>query len=96
MVNNADGAGVMGHGAIDGRGGTSMLIGGTPSSQSWWDMGTQENCPRMMQVNNPNGFTLYKTTLMNKACNFHVAMDDVSNFTAYGVKSLPLATHRTR
>jgi hypothetical protein len=28
MMNNADGAGVMGYGAIDGRGGTPMLIGG--------------------------------------------------------------------
>ena len=87
-ANNADGAGVMGFGAIDGRGGAPLLTGGTPAPGTWWDStnGTTGNCPRMIQLNGTNNFTLYKITLLNGACTVHVGLDDLANFTAYGVK----------
>src|SRR5579872_2356015 len=78
-ANRADGAGIMGYGAIDGRGYLPMTPGGAPSSTSWWDLANQaagsltQNCPRMLQVSNTNGFTLYKITFMNSP-NFHVAL----------------------
>lgn len=91
-VNRADGAGLMGYGIIDGRGELPLLIDGAPSNASWWDLANQanvqrlsQNCPRMLQVNNTSGFTLYKITLMNSP-NFHVAMGTDTNFTAWGVK----------
>ena len=91
-ANRADGAGIMGYGTIDGRGHLPMLINGAPASQSWWDLANaantgslSQNCPRMIQVSNTNGFTLYKITLKNSP-NFHVALGTDTNFTAWGVK----------
>jgi uncharacterized protein (TIGR03437 family) len=87
-ANSADGAGIMGYGAIDGRGGSPLLINGASSQNTWWDStnGTTGNCPRMLQVNGSNNFTVYKITLLNGACTVHVGLDDLANFTAYGVK----------
>ena len=91
-ANRADGAGIMGYGTIDGRGHLPMLINGAPASQSWWDLANaantgslSQNCPRMIQVSNTNGFSLYKITLKNSP-NFHVALGTDTNFTAWGVK----------
>jgi uncharacterized protein (TIGR03437 family) len=90
-ANKADGAGIMGYGIIDGRGELPMLINGSASSMSWWDLARSavspltQNNPRMLQVSNTNGFTLYKITLMNSP-NFHVSLGNDSNFTAWGVK----------
>ncbi|MBZ5617605.1 MAG: Ig-like domain repeat protein [Acidobacteriia bacterium] len=89
-ANRSDGAGIMGYGVIDGRGELPMLLNGTPGI-SWWDLANQavspltQNCPRMLQVSNANGFTLYKITLMNSP-NFHVSLGTDTNFTAWGVK----------
>jgi polygalacturonase len=91
-ANRADGAGIMGYGTIDGRGHLPMLIDGAPASQSWWDLANaantgslSQNCPRMIQVSNTNGFTLHKVTLKNSP-NFHVALGTDTNFTAWGIK----------
>jgi polygalacturonase len=81
-----DGAGVMGDGAIDGRGG-SPLIG---SGKTWWDLaedarkGGHQNCPRLIVADHANDFTLYRITLKNSA-NFHVVFSGGRGFTAWGV-----------
>ncbi|HLJ47198.1 MAG TPA: glycosyl hydrolase family 28 protein [Bryobacteraceae bacterium] len=91
-VNRSNGAAIMGYGVIDGRGYLPLLVNGAPSNASWWDLADQantqklnQNCPRLLQVNNTNGFTLYKITLMNSP-NFHVSLGTDTNFTAWGVK----------
>lgn len=91
-ANHADGAGIMGYGTIDGRGHQAMLLDGASSGTSWWDLARQaqavsqnQNNPRMLQVSNTDGFTLYKITLRNSP-NFHVALGNDTNFTAWGVK----------
>lgn len=83
----AAGAGVMGDGAIDGRGGAT-LIG---QKVSWWDLAQEakvknlnQSVPRLMQLNRCDDFTLYRITLRNSA-NFHVAYSGGNGFTAWGV-----------
>ncbi|HXS94437.1 MAG TPA: glycosyl hydrolase family 28 protein [Candidatus Limnocylindrales bacterium] len=90
-ANRADGAGIMGYGTIDGRGYLPMLVNGTPGV-TWWDLANQantsggsQNNPRMIQISNTNGFTLYKITLKNSP-NFHVAMGTDQNVTVWGIK----------
>lgn len=91
-ANRSDDAGIMGNGIIDGRGELPLLIDGVPLKASWWDLANQanveklsQNCPRMLQVSNTNNFTLYRITLMNSP-NFHVALGNDTNFTAWGIK----------
>jgi hypothetical protein len=90
-ASRADGGGIMGYGAIDGRGQLPMLVNGSPGV-TWWDLARQaqavsqnQNNPRMLQISNTNGFTLYKITLRNSP-NFHVAMGTSTNITVWGVK----------
>jgi len=85
---NAPGSGVMGDGAIDGRGG-AVLLGG---KETWWDLAhtakvldKQQSVPRMMIVRQSDGFTLYRITLRNSP-NFHVSVEQSDGFTAWGVK----------
>jgi polygalacturonase len=82
------GAGVMGEGSIDGRGGAT-LIG---QKVSWWDLAQEakvknlnQSVPRLMQLNHCDNFTLYRITLRNSA-NFHVAYSGGNGFTAWGVR----------
>ena len=89
---HADGAGLMGYGIIDARGELPLLVNGAPTQASWWDLANQadaekldQNCPRFVQVNDTDSFTLYKITLMNSP-NLHVSMNNDTNFTAWGVK----------
>ncbi len=91
-ANHADGGGLMGYGVIDGRGYLPMLNGSQPGTTTWWDLANQantsggsQNNPRLLQVSNSNGFTLYKITIKNSP-NFHVALGTDTNFTAWGVK----------
>jgi polygalacturonase len=93
-ASRADGAGIMGYGTIDGRGELPMMPGGAAGSISWWDLANQanvtgstvtQNNPRMLQISNTSGFTLYKITLKNSP-NFHVAMGTSSNVTVWGIK----------
>jgi polygalacturonase len=86
-VNRANGSGIMGYGVIDGRGYLPML----GVSMSWWELARSaagnltQNNPRMLQVSNTDGFTLYKVTLKNSP-NFHVALGSDTNVTIWGVK----------
>ncbi|HTE47010.1 MAG TPA: pectinesterase family protein, partial [Gemmatimonadaceae bacterium] len=83
----ATSAGVMGPGTIDGRGWAKLL----GQKVSWWDLAQDakvknqfQSCPRLMQLNRSDDFTLYRITLKNSP-NFHVVYDRGNGFTAWGV-----------
>jgi polygalacturonase len=85
---NTRGSGIMGRGAIDGRGGEKML----GAAESWWQIArraqkekTRQNVPRLIQVDRSQDFTLYGILLKNSP-NFHVTLNGVDGFTAWGVK----------
>lgn len=80
-------AGVMGDGAIDGRGWAKLL----GQDVSWWDLAQQakveklnQSCPRLMQLTRADDFTLYRITLRNSP-NFHVMYDRGNGLTVWGV-----------
>ncbi len=88
LAEDAPGSGVMGDGAIDGRGGAVML----GQDLTWWELAKkakvldlQQSCPRILVVRRSNGFTLYRITLRNSP-NFHVVVEQTDGFTAWGVK----------
>lgn len=96
-VNKAPDVGLMGLGTIDGRGG-AKLIGG---KDSWWGLAElarnngKQNCPRMVQVDESDGFVMYGITLKNSP-NFHVFVKQTNGFTAWGVKiDTPKAARNT-
>jgi len=84
---SAPGAGIMGEGAIDGRGGAPLW----GLKVSWWDLAHEakvldqsQAVPRLIVVRRSNGFTLYRITLRNSP-NFHVGVDQTDGFTAWEV-----------
>jgi polygalacturonase len=84
---HVSGAGVMGDGVIDGRGGATL----TGQNVSWWDLAREaqvkkleQSVPRLMGLSHCDDFTLYRITLRNSA-NFHVAYSGGNGFTAWGV-----------
>lgn len=84
---NISGAGVMGDGIIDGRGGEKML----GKDASWWDLAEQaraggnQQVPRLIVTDTANDFTLYRITLKNSP-NFHVVYNHGDGFTVWGLK----------
>jgi polygalacturonase len=84
------GAGVMGEGTIDGRGGEPLL----DVRVTWWDLAQQakfsalanahQNCPRLIVAEHADDFTLYRIVLKNSP-NFHVLYSGGTGFTAWGV-----------
>jgi Glycosyl hydrolases family 28/Bacterial Ig-like domain (group 3) len=101
--NGSSGAGIMGFGKLDGRGGDT-LINAFPSSfagQSWWGLssianggGNQQN-PRFVQLDGgSNNITLYKITIRNSPL-FHVSTTGaVNNFTAWDIKIITPTSSR--
>jgi polygalacturonase len=83
-VAGAAGTGVMGKGAIDGRGG-EPLMGDT---QTWWDLekayAGKLTAPRLVQVSDARAFTLYGVTLRNSG-KFHVVIDNTNGFVVWGI-----------
>jgi polygalacturonase len=87
-------SGIVGEGAIDGRGGSLLTAGPNAGKRSWWDLAyltksenrVQHN-PRLLQVDNGRGFTLYRVSLLNSP-NFHFVANGVSDLTAWGIKIL--------
>jgi polygalacturonase len=81
------GAGVMGEGTIDGRGGEKML----GSKFSWWDLaeqaraGGRQQVFRLIVADYADNFTLYRITLKNSP-NFHVVYNHGDGFTVWGLK----------
>jgi len=87
-VANVSGAGIMGDGVIDGRGGEKIL--GTDSTA--WDLGEQalkvggaQRVSRLIVCSHADNFTLYRITLRNSP-NFHVSYNAGDGFTVWGVK----------
>ncbi len=87
IAENAPGAGIMGEGAIDGRGGATLL----GQKVSWWDLAHQakvldqsQAVPRLIVVRHSDNFTMYRITLRNSP-NFHVGVEQTDGFTAWGV-----------
>lgn len=88
LAEKAPGAGIMGDGAIDGRGGATLQ----GQSVTWWDLAKEakikdrfQACPRLIAVRESNDFTMYGITLRN-APNAHVVATKTNGFTAWGVK----------
>jgi polygalacturonase len=86
-VENVAGAGVMGDGVIDGRGGVKLL----GKNVSAWDLAEQarpgggQKVSRLIVANHADDFTLYRITLRNSP-NFHVVYNGGDGFTVWGVK----------
>ncbi|MGB6191745.1 MAG: glycosyl hydrolase family 28 protein, partial [Terracidiphilus sp.] len=87
-VVNATGSGIMGDGAIDGRGGADLL----GEKATWWDLAHEakvtdqaQSVPWMIVVRNSKDFTLYRITLRNSP-GYHASVNQTDGFTAWGVK----------
>jgi polygalacturonase len=96
LAERAPGSGIMGDGAIDGRGGARLL--GRP--ETWWDLAKtakvldkQQSVPRLLLARRSDGFILYRITLRNSP-NFHAVVEQTNGFTAWGVKIDTPATAR--
>lgn len=86
----AAGAGIMGDGVIDARGGSRLLVDGK-QGKTWWDLADsaktqgRQQVFRMIQVDQSDDFTLYRIRLKNSP-NFHVVYSHGDGFTVWGVK----------
>jgi len=96
LADRAPRSAIMGDGAIDGRGGETLL----GQSTSWWDLAhfakihdSKQNCTRILIVRASDSFILYRITLRNSP-NFHVSIEKTNGFTAWGVKVDTPATAR--
>ncbi|XAH21600.1 glycoside hydrolase family 28 protein [Xylophilus sp. GW821-FHT01B05] len=88
------GSGIVGDGAIDGRGGSLLTSGPNAGIRSWWDVAYQnksenlyQHNPLLIQVRDGGNFTLYRVAVLN-APNFHIVTSGVSGVTAWGIKIL--------
>jgi len=85
-VDSVSGAGVMGDGVIDGRGGIKQR----GSAYSAWDIAQlsdrgRKALGRLIVANHADNFTLYRITLRNSP-NFNVTYNAGDGFTVWGVK----------
>lgn len=85
-VKDVSGAGIMGNGVIDGRGGIKLIGRGA----SAWEIGQSSNpgakkLSRLIIADHADDFTLYNITLRNSP-NFNVSYSGGNGFTAWGVK----------
>lgn len=85
---HVEGAGLMGEGSIDGRGGARLL----GQNETWWDLSheakvkdLEQSVPKLITLTHADGFTMYKITLRNSP-NFHVAINQTDGLTVWGVK----------
>ncbi len=89
-------AGIMGAGAIDGRGGATLL----GQNVTWWDLAHTakitdkgQSVPALIVLHHADNFTLYNITLRNSP-GFHVAVNSTDGFTAWGVRIMTPKTAR--
>ena len=92
-VKHVAGAGIMGDGVIDGRGGEKIL----GHNKSWWDLAEDarvvgkegkdlhQMVPRLIIADSADDFTIYRITLKNSP-NFHVTYSNGNGFTVWGLK----------
>ena len=84
---HVSGAGVMGDGVIDGRGGEKLL----GKDITWWDLaeqarkGGRQQVPRLIVADAADNFTVYRITLKNSP-NFHIVYNHGDGFTVWGLK----------
>jgi polygalacturonase len=84
---HVSGAGVMGEGVIDGRGGEKLL----GKDVTWWDLaeqarsGGRQQVPRLIVTDYADNFTVYRITLKNSP-NFHIVYNHGDGFTVWGLK----------
>ena len=84
---HVSGAGVMGDGVIDGRGGEKLL----GKDVTWWDLaeqarsGGRQQVPRLIVTDAADNFTVYRITLKNSP-NFHIVYNHGDGFTVWGLK----------
>ena len=87
------GAGIVGEGTIDGRGGSRLLAGPNKGTASWWDLamlsksGLRQNVFRLVQFSGGSDLTLYRTTFQNSP-NFHIVPSGFRGVTAWGIRIL--------
>jgi polygalacturonase len=88
--------GIMGAGAIDGRGGDRIL----GRHITWWQLAHQakvldryQNVPGLLVLSRVRDFTLYDITLRDSP-RYHVDVRDSDGFTAWGVKIMTPGTAR--
>jgi len=97
-ISSAPGAAIMGYGAIDGRGGATMLINGADSGQSWWTQSlnaTGQVYPVLLNVSNSANVTLYRITFQNSPL-FHITTTTTNNMILWGTKVIsPWDSHNT-
>jgi len=88
-ADHISGAGIMGEGTIDGRGGSKLL----GQNVTWWDLAEEarkpgiggQKVPRILIADYADNFTLYRITLRNSP-NFHVVYNHGDGFTVWGVR----------
>ncbi len=86
-ANDISGAGIMGDGVIDARGGMKYL----GKDVSAWDLAEQARAggaqlvSRILVANHADNFTLYNITMKNSP-NFHVSYNAGDGFTVWGMK----------
>jgi polygalacturonase len=84
---HVSGAGVMGDGVIDGRGGEKLL----GKDVTWWNLaeqarsGGRQQVPRLIVTDAADNFTIYRITMKNSP-NFHVVYNHGDGFTVWGLK----------
>jgi polygalacturonase len=84
---HVSGAGVMGDGTIDGRGGEKLM----GKDFTWWDLaeqartGGRQQVPRLIVTDTADNFTVYRITLKNSP-NFHIVYSHGDGFTVWGLK----------
>jgi polygalacturonase len=84
---HVSGAGVMGEGVIDGRGGEKLL----GKDVTWWELaeqaraGGRQQVPRLIVTDYADNFTVYGITLKNSP-NFHIVYNHGDGFTVWGLK----------
>lgn len=87
------GAGIMGEGTIDGRGGSRLLSGPNKGVASWWDLamlskrGLRQNVFQILRLDGGRDLTLYRTTFSNSP-NFHIVPSRFAGVTAWGIRIL--------
>lgn len=94
LADQTTGSGIVGDGAIDGRGGSLLNNGANAGVKSWWDVAWQNKSeglfqqnPRLIQVKKGSDFLLYRIAVMNSP-NFHIVTSGTTGVTAWRIKIL--------
>jgi polygalacturonase len=85
---NLSGAGVMGEGTVDGRGGENVI--GQDPPLTWWQMNDKSHfdgnlvAPRLIQTSGGKNFTLYEVTF-HSSPKFHIVIGTTVGFVVWGI-----------